>query len=77
MAKKKTERFEDKVKRLNEIVQALDAEETALDESMKLYEEGIDIVENCVTYLSDARQRIATLQKRSDGVFEKLEIDED
>lgn len=77
MAKKKTERFEDQVTRLNEIVQALDAEETALDESMKLYEEGIEIVENCVTYLSDARKRIATLKKRSDGVFEKLEIDEE
>ncbi|PLX32063.1 MAG: exodeoxyribonuclease VII small subunit [Ignavibacteria bacterium] len=77
MAKKKTERFEDQVKRLNEIVEALDAEETVLDESMKLYEEGIEIVENCVTYLADTRKRISILQKRSDGVFEKLDIDDE
>jgi exodeoxyribonuclease VII small subunit len=76
MAKKKTDSFEDKLKRLNEIVQALDAEETALEESMKLYQEGIEIVENSVTYLSDARKSIKELRKRSDGIFETLDFED-
>ncbi len=77
MAKKATESFEQQLTRLNEIVQKLDAEDTALEESMKLYEEGIVLVEKCVTYLSDARQKIKELRKRSDGVFEKLDFEEE
>lgn len=77
MAKKTTDSFEQQLTRLNEIVQKLDAEDTPLEESMKLYEEGIVIVEKCVTYLSEARQKIKELRKRSDGVFELLDFDED
>jgi exodeoxyribonuclease VII small subunit len=77
MAKKATESFEQQLTRLNEIVQKLDAEDTALEESMKLYEEGIVIVEKCVTYLSEARHKIKELRKRSDGVFEMLDFEEE
>ena len=77
MAKKTTESFEEQLTRLNEIVQKLDADDTALEESMKLYEEGIVIVEKCVLYLSDARKKIKELRKRSDGVFETLDFDEE
>jgi len=77
MAKKQTENFEQQLGRLNEIVQKLDAEDTALEESMKLYEEGIVIVEKCVSYLSEAQQTIKTLRKRSDGVFETLDFEDE
>ncbi len=77
MAKKTTDSFEQQLTRLNEIVQKLDAEDTPLEESMKLYEEGIGIVEKCVLYLSDARKKIKELRKRSDGVFETLDFDEE
>ncbi|MCB2204279.1 exodeoxyribonuclease VII small subunit [bacterium] len=77
MAKKTNETFEKQLARLNEIVQKLDDDDTALEESMKLYEEGIVIVEKCVTYLSEARQKIKELRKRSDGVFELLDVDEE
>ena len=77
MAKKPTESFEQQLERLNDIVRLLDAEETPLEESMKLYEEGIVLVEKCVTYLSEARQKIKELRKRSDGVFETLDFEDE
>lgn len=75
MSKKKTETFEQQLERLNQIVQNLDDEGTPLEESMKLYEEGIEIVEKCVTYLSEAQKKIKVLRKRSDGVFEAMDFD--
>ena len=77
MSKKKSASYEDSVARLNEIVRLLDSEETPLDDSMKLYAEGIEIVEKCVKDLSEARTRIKELRERSDGVFELLDFDEE
>lgn len=75
MSKKNTDTFEHQVERLNDIVQKLDDESTPLEESMKLYEEGIEIVEKCVTYLSDAQKKIKELRERSDGVFESIDFE--
>ncbi len=77
MSKKKTGAFEGSVERLNEIVKELDSENTSLDASIKLYSEGIDLAEKCVKDLSDAETRIKELRKRSDGVFEQLDFDEE
>ncbi|MBE0645161.1 MAG: exodeoxyribonuclease VII small subunit [Bacteroidetes bacterium] len=77
MSKKQPASFEASVERLNEIVRSLDAEETSLAESIKLYAEGIEIAETCVKDLSAAQTRIIELRKRSDGVFEQLDFDED
>ncbi|MFZ1731187.1 MAG: exodeoxyribonuclease VII small subunit [Bacteroidota bacterium] len=77
MSKKTTGGFEVSVERLNEIVRSLDADETTLDDSIKLFAEGIDIAEKCVKDLSDAQTRIKELRKRSDGVFEQLDFDEE
>lgn len=77
MSKKKSASYEDSVARLNEIVRLLDSEETPLEDSMKLYSEGIEIVEKCVKDLSEARTRIKELRERSDGVFELLDFDEE
>jgi exodeoxyribonuclease VII small subunit len=75
MAKQKTMGIEAALQRLQEIVQTLDSDDTALEESMKLYEEGILIVESCVKNLSEARTRVKELRERADGVFEKLDFD--
>lgn len=77
MSKKNTGGFEASIERLNEIVRILDAEETSLEESMTLYAEGIQIAEKCVKDLSEAQTRIKELRKRSDGVFEQLDLDDD
>jgi exodeoxyribonuclease VII small subunit len=77
MGKQKNTGIEASLQRVQDIVQKLDAEETALEESMKLYEEGILIVESCVKDLSEARARVKELRKRADGVFELLDFEAD
>lgn len=77
MSKKSSASFESSIDRLHNIVRELDAEETPLDDSMKLYAEGIEIVEKCVKDLSEAQLRITELRKRSDGVFEQLDFIEE
>jgi len=77
MAKKKHAGIESSLDRLQEIVHILDSDETLLEEGMKLYEEGIEIVEKCVKELSEARGKIKELRKRSDGVLELLDFDEE
>lgn len=78
MSKKKPSEFrlEDGMRRLNEIVETLDAERVPLDESIALYEEGIGIVEQCLTELTGAREKIVALRKRADNAFELLDFDE-
>ncbi len=75
MAKQKSTGIEASLQRLQDIVQKLDADDTQLEDSMKLYEEGILIVESCVKDLSEAKARVKELRKRADGVFELLDFE--
>ncbi len=75
MAKQKSGGIEASVQRLQEIVKKLDSDETLLEDSLNMYEEGIQIVESCVKDLSNARSRVKELRKRADGVFELLDFD--
>jgi len=61
--KKKTEEisFEDYLKKLERIVQQLEEGELTLDESVKLYEEGMSISKLCLEKLNKAKQKIEKL----------------
>ncbi|MBQ7153187.1 MAG: exodeoxyribonuclease VII small subunit [Clostridia bacterium] len=54
--------FEQSLERLEEITKLLEAEKTPLDESLKLYEEGITLVRACRAYLEQAEQRIKVIK---------------
>lgn len=60
--KKETESFENSLKRLEEIAELLDNEEIGLDESVKLYEEGIKLSKICYNKLKDAELKITELK---------------
>ncbi|MCZ7603688.1 MAG: exodeoxyribonuclease VII small subunit [Melioribacteraceae bacterium] len=63
MAKKKqTESFENSLKRLEEISELLENDEIGLDESIKLYEEGILLSKICYSKLKDAELKITELK---------------
>jgi len=62
MAKKKEKSFEESLNRLQEISDLLENEETGLDESIKLYEEGIKLSKICYDRLNDARLKITQLK---------------
>ncbi len=65
MAKKsKSESFEDSLKRLEEIAELLENEDIGLDESIKLYEEGIILSKNCFNKLKDAELKITELKSQ-------------
>ena len=65
MAKKKNN-FEDLLKRLQEISDQLEREDVGLDDSIKLYEEGIKLSKLCYKKLSDAELKISELKKNND-----------
>ncbi|HIZ83498.1 MAG TPA: exodeoxyribonuclease VII small subunit [Firmicutes bacterium] len=60
---KKTATFEEALERLEEIVTQLESGDCPLEESMKLYEEGVALSGLCNKKLEKARQKIVTLQQ--------------
>ena len=64
--------FEDMLDRLDVIIRALEKGDTALDESMKLYTEGAELIRLCTIRLNEAEQTVMRLQKGSDGAPEEL-----
>ena len=50
--------FEDAMKRLEEIVRILENGQVSLDESIKLYEEGISLVNSANSLLTNAKQKL-------------------
>lgn len=60
--------FEDSMKRLEEIVRRLEEEKVPLEESIRLYEEGMKIGGRCRKMLEDAETRIRRL---SEGMEEE------
>jgi len=61
---KETESFENSLKRLEEIAELLESEEIGLDESIKLYEEGINLSKICYNRLKDAELKITELKSQ-------------
>ena len=63
-------KFEDSLKRLEEIVEALEKSGVTLDEVMKMYEEGVAISKQCLEYLNQAEVKMKRLSKDAKGTFE-------
>ncbi len=59
--------FEEALKRLEDIVRALETGERSLDESISLYEEGQRLKALCEARLADARMRIEQIQQSAAG----------
>ena len=59
--------FESAMKRLEEIVRAMERGDVALDESLKLFQEGTDLVRACGKLLDDAQLQVEKVVKGSDG----------
>lgn len=57
----KTFSFEEAMKRLEEIVRLLENGQVSLDESIKLYEEGVALVNSANNLLTSAKQKLMTV----------------
>ena len=67
MANEKEMDFETSMQKLNAIVEKLESGELALEESLKLYEEGVRLSQACTKRLSEAQAKIETLMRGDVG----------
>ena len=72
-------KFEDALERLERIVDQLEAGNLALEDSLKVFEEGVGLARRCAKYLEEAEKRIELLTRDEHGVLqtEPLELEED
>ena len=56
-------KFEDCLTRLEQIVGSLEAGNLPLEDSLKVFEEGIQLARHCARYLDEAERRIELLAK--------------
>ena len=62
-------KFEDCLARLEQIVGRLETGNLPLEESLKIFEEGIGLVRSCARYLEDAEKRIEVLARDESGAL--------
>lgn len=68
---KNEENFEELMEKLEEITGKLEKDKLSLDESVKLFEEGMKISKKCNEKLEDAEKRITILLKTNDEIKEE------
>lgn len=59
--------FEKSMERLEQIVRAMERGDVALDESLKLFTEGTELVRTCGKLLDDAEMQVQKVVKGADG----------
>ena len=72
-------KFEDALQRLEQIVDQLETGDLPLEESLKVFEEGVALARRCGKYLEEAEKRIEVLTKDEAGLLkaEPFEWDKD
>jgi len=68
--KKSEKSFENAFSRLEKILELLESEDVSLDETLKLYEEGLTLTKLCYDRLASAELRIKEINKTLKGDFE-------
>ncbi|MBR6400100.1 MAG: exodeoxyribonuclease VII small subunit [Firmicutes bacterium] len=71
----KKQSFEQALERLEEIAQAMENDDTGLEESVKLYKEGVELSAFCAEKLNKAHQEVTELKKTADGIFTAAPFD--
>ena len=59
--------FEATMQRLEQIVRAMERGDVALDESLKLFQEGTELVKNCAKMLDEAELQVKKVMTAADG----------
>ena len=63
----KNQTFEEKIERLEQIVRAMERGDVALEESLKLFQEGTELVRSCRKLLDEAELRVSEINTAADG----------
>ena len=64
---KQSKTFEESMSRLEQIVRAMERGDVALEESLKLFQEGTELVRSCSKLLDDAQLQIQKVMRAPDG----------
>lgn len=67
--------FETSLRRLEEILGALEDQQVGLDASLKLFEEGVELLRTASAELGRAETKVQMLLEKSGGGFELREMD--
>ena len=65
--------YEESIARLQQIIAELEQKDITLEQSMKLFEEGVLLVKQCGEVLNSAQQKVEVLSKSLDKIQEELE----
>ncbi len=75
MVKKRSEAFEDALKKLQEIVEKLERGDLPLEDAMKSFTEGVQLAQFCHQKLEEAENKIQTLLKDEEGNWAALPME--
>lgn len=73
--RKKEIKFEEAILRLEEIASAMESKNLSLEESLKMFQEGMDIALLCNKKLDEAEKRIDIIVKNSKGSLVEEEFE--
>lgn len=76
MAEEKEIKFEEAMARLEAVVDRLESGELPLEESLRLFEEGVHLTKVCSHRLEEAERRITILLKNERGEMREAPFDE-
>jgi exodeoxyribonuclease VII small subunit len=69
--------FEEAMKKLEEILEKLDANDVPLEEAIEIYKEGMELSKHCHDKLKAVEEQIETLIEKSGKIEkEKIEFDD-
>jgi exodeoxyribonuclease VII small subunit len=65
--RKKNVKFEDAIQRLEEIVREIEDNGLSLEESIKIFQEGMELAAACNKKLDEAERKISVIMKGEEG----------
>ena len=68
--------YEERIRRLEQVMGELEGEGVPLDRALALFEEGVELLRGATEDLTHADARVQLLIERAEGAFETRDIDE-
>ena len=77
MMSEKNPSFESSMQRLEQIVRTLERGDAPLEESMRLFQEGTELVRSCSKLLDEAQLQVRKIMVDQDGTITEGEFDDE
>lgn len=64
-------KYEEALEKLDIIIEKLESKNTALDEGIQLYQQGLELTDVCLKALAEAKGKITVIKKELNHLIEK------